>query len=409
MTVPGEIVLEQASRSFRLPGERSRTLKELLVHRLGSGSSSVHALREVDLRIAPGEAVGIVGRNGAGKTSLLRVLTGIVPLDSGRIEVGGRVAALLELGAGFSDEFTGRENIELAGALHGFGREEIAARTDDIIDFSELGPFIDAPLRSYSSGMFLRLGFAIAAHLDADVLLVDEILAVGDEAFQRKCLRRIAERMAEGATLVIVSHDPATIERACRRVVVLEAGRVAYDGAVAEGIIHYHRMLDAGEAAESPSRTEGTGPLEVSSVRLLDAGGASRSVFRPGEPLSVSLSLRSRAPATRPGVAFEVRDQAGSICFRTDTTVEALGGQGAASGAELAYEIPALRLLGGDYDLAVSAYDQDDSTRPRSLDRVVRFSVAHAADGEGIADLRGRWLTATPTGEHPLASRSEPQ
>lgn len=243
-TAPGEVVLDRATRHFALVHERNRTLKELFVRRREPPPrSSVAALDGVDLHVAPGEAVGIVGRNGAGKTSLLRCLAGIVPLDSGRAECGGRAVALLELGAGFGDDFSGRENVYLNGALHGFTRAEIEGRVEAIVEFSELGELIDVPVKAYSAGMFLRLGFAIVAHLDADVLLIDEILAVGDEAFQRKCLARIADQMEGGATLVLVSHDPDTIERVCRRVVVLDGGRKLFDGETAEGLAFYHRSM----------------------------------------------------------------------------------------------------------------------------------------------------------------------
>jgi ABC-type polysaccharide/polyol phosphate transport system ATPase subunit len=203
----------------------------------------VHALRDVTLRVARGEALGIIGRNGAGKTSTLRALAGIVPLDSGRAECGGRVVSLLEVGAGFGRDFTGRENIHLNGALHGLDRPAIDARLDAIVAFSELGEFIDAPVRTYSSGMFVRLGFSIAAHLDADVMLIDEVLAVGDEAFQRKCLDRVRALMAAGMTLVLVSHDAGAIEAVCERVVVLDGGRVAFDGPTAEALGFYRRLL----------------------------------------------------------------------------------------------------------------------------------------------------------------------
>jgi ABC-type polysaccharide/polyol phosphate transport system ATPase subunit len=240
---PGEIVLEHASRAFAVRADPGRTLKATLLGRRAHGPEPVQALDDVSLRIAPGETVGIVGRNGAGKTSTLRVLAGIVPLDSGRVDVGGRAVALLELGAGFGRDFSGRENIMLNGALHGLTREEIEGRTEAIVAFSELGRFIDAPVRTYSSGMFVRLGFAIAAHMDADVLLIDEVLAVGDEAFQRKCEERIAQRIAAGATLVLVSHDAALIERTCARAVVLDGGAAVFDGPVADGMGFYHRLM----------------------------------------------------------------------------------------------------------------------------------------------------------------------
>jgi ABC-type polysaccharide/polyol phosphate transport system ATPase subunit len=239
----GEIVLEDASRAFSIRADRGGTLKELLLGRRVNGPAPVQALDGVTMRIAPGETVGIIGRNGAGKSSTLKVLAGIIPLDSGRAEIDGQIVSLLELGAGFGRDFSGRENILLNGALHGLNREQIEARMDDIIAFSELGDFIEVPVKTYSSGMFVRLGFAIAAHLDADVLLIDEVLAVGDEAFQRKCEQRIAAQVADGATLVLVSHDAALVERTCARVVVLDAGRVAFDGPTAEGMPYYHHMM----------------------------------------------------------------------------------------------------------------------------------------------------------------------
>ncbi len=243
MIAPGEVVLRDATRAFSIRADRGGTLKELLLGRRADGPAPVRALDGVSLRIAPGETVGIVGRNGAGKSSTLRVLAGIIPLDAGSVEAGGNVVSLLELGAGFGRDFSGRENILLSGALHGLSRRAIDAVTPDIIAFSELGDFIDAPVKTYSSGMFVRLGFAITAHLRADTLLIDEVLAVGDEAFQRKCEQRIADAVAAGTTLVLVSHDAALVERTCERVVVLDGGRVQFDGPAAEGMAFYHRTM----------------------------------------------------------------------------------------------------------------------------------------------------------------------
>jgi ABC-type polysaccharide/polyol phosphate transport system ATPase subunit len=382
----GEIVLDHATRTFRVRPDRSRTLKELFVHRgHASEGTVVRALDDVTLRVEPGEAVGLVGRNGAGKTSTLRCLAGIVPLDSGRAGCGGRIVSLLELGAGFGPEFSGRENIYLNGALHGFRREEIEARVEDIIAFSELGDFIEVPIKTYSTGMELRLGFAIAAHLDADVMLFDEILAVGDESFQRKCLARISERMEAGATLILVSHDPSAIERICRRVVVLDHGKVEFDGDVADGLLFYHRLLGGEEGRSRSLRPGERATLEVLELELQDADGNRRSAFRPGEALRVEMVVAAGQPADRAVMALEVRDGRGGLCFRTDTTLGEVSGQ-----VGVSFEIPRLNLLGGDYDVVAGAFDQDAPPGGR-LSRLAKLSVAHSGDGEGIADLRGEW------------------
>ena len=250
---PGEIVLEGAWRSFSVRADHGRTLKGLLIgRRTPRGPEPIQALRDITLRVRPGETVGMIGRNGAGKSSTLRVLAGIVPLQRGRMACGGRVVSLLELGAGFGRDFTGRENIYLNGALHGFTKRQIDERLDRILAFSELGEFIDVPVKTYSSGMFLRLGFSVAAHLEADALLIDEVLAVGDESFQRKCLRRISEQIASGVTLVLVSHDLASIERVCERVVVLDSGSLVFDGPTAEGVAFYRHMLGTENGGVAP-------------------------------------------------------------------------------------------------------------------------------------------------------------
>jgi ABC-type polysaccharide/polyol phosphate transport system ATPase subunit len=380
---PGAIELLDASRSFEIRGDHAGTLKGLLLGRgrRAAGPPPVPALRGVTLRIEPGETVGIVGRNGAGKTSTLRVLAGIVPLHAGSVRTAGRVVSLLELGAGFSRDFSGRENIYLQGALYGLRREQLAERIERIVDFSELGEFIDVPVKTYSTGMFVRLGFSIATHLDADAMLIDEVLAVGDEAFQRKCMRRISEQIAGGTTLVLVSHDPGAIERVCERVVVLDAGRVVFDGATAEGLLHYHRLMGTEHGGGESVRPRSDRAIDVTEVELSDGSGRRTNVFRTGEALRVEVAVAARRAVTQPRLSLEVRAHEGTRAFATATPL-ALDANGRAT---LQFEIPRLALLGGDYDLLLAAGDD------AAGDRAVRFSVASAPGGDGIVDLRGTW------------------
>jgi ABC-type polysaccharide/polyol phosphate transport system ATPase subunit len=382
---PGEVVLRDATRSFDVRADPARTLRGAFSRRRHGGPTAVPALQGVTLSIDPGETVGMVGRNGAGKTSTLRVLAGIVPLHSGEAGCGGRVISLLELAAGFSRDFSGRENIYLQGALYGLAKADIEARLERIIAFSELGEFIEIPVKTYSSGMFVRLGFSIAAHLDADVLLIDEVLAVGDEAFQRKCLRRISEQIAGGATVVLVSHDATAIERVCERVVVLDAGRVVFDGPTAAGLLFYHRLMGSVDRDGVSVRPHPDSTMDVFDVQLHDGEGRAATVFGTGEPLRIIATVRAGGPAT---LTLQVRAADGTRLFATETSVA----PDADGSATLAFDVPSLALLGGDYDLVLG----DGGP----ADRTVRLSVVSAAGAEGVVDLGGHWETmargATP-------------
>ncbi len=262
------------------------------------------------------------------------------------------------------------------------GREEIDSRIDEMIAFSELGHFIDAPIKTYSSGMLVRLGFSVAAHLDADVLLIDEVLAVGDEAFQRKCLRRIAAHIERGSTVVLVSHAPATIEHACRRTIVLDGGQVVYDGPTAAGLRFYHRLLGLESASTDGLREAAV----LHEVRLEDGDGRPRQVFASGERFRVAMMLEPTAAPGSVELLIEVRPVAGSPVFSTSHRVAV-----SAESRLVSFDVASLRLLGGDYDLAVGVRHPGEDGPPL-FDRVLSFSVAPVSGAEGVVDLRGSWM-----------------
>lgn len=244
MTSAPIIAMNRVSLNYRVHHQRSRSLKATAIAKLKQNDYADYypALKLVDLDVNPGDTVALMGINGSGKSSLLKLVAGIFEPSSGAVKVGGRVVALLELGAGFASDLTGLENIFLNAALLGEPRERTQRNLESIVAFSELGHFIDSPLRHYSSGMFMRLGFAVAIHSAAQVLLLDEVLAVGDAGFQGKCFEAIQRKRAEGTTMVIVSHAPGTLEGLCNRGVVLHYGQVHFDGELTEAVDRYEKL-----------------------------------------------------------------------------------------------------------------------------------------------------------------------
>ncbi len=244
MSAPWLVELEGVSKRFALRHDAPGHLKVALLRGLGRRppSESLLALDDVSLRVAPGEALALVGPNGSGKSTLLRLVAGILQPSAGRVRICGRVAPLIELGAGFHPELTGRENAFLNAALFGLTRREIQAIYEPVVAFAELWDFMDVPVKSYSLGMQMRLGFAVAVHVHADILLVDEVLAVGDEDFQAKCHARLAQLRGAGTAMVLVSHDGAALERFCEQALLLDEGRVVAAGSTAEVLGTYHRL-----------------------------------------------------------------------------------------------------------------------------------------------------------------------
>ncbi|HYO58510.1 ABC transporter ATP-binding protein [Archangium sp.] len=349
------IVIRDVVKSFRKSTIRREytTFKSELIRwirgqRQQEEMRLIEALRGINLTIPKGRTVGILGRNGSGKSTLLKLITGIYTPTSGSIQVNGRISALLDLGAGFHPDFSGRENILINGIILGMSRAEALERMDDIIAFSELGDFIDEPVRTYSSGMYMRLAFSVATHVDPDILIIDEILAVGDQHFSKKSLAKMTEFKAKGKTIVLVTHDLVSVERWCDMAAWIDAGRIRRVGTPAEVALEYRRAVELAEEQSmvmqpsalvadgaglpqvtvlrpvtgpqaSAEQRSGSFRLEVSRIRLLSSGGVERAEVDTEEPLEVSLDFLSKEPLS--GVHFEVvfRREDGVQVYTTGT------------------------------------------------------------------------------------------
>ena len=388
---PGAIEVEGVSRRFRVHARAQRTLKELVVSPGRDQARDVWALEDVSFAAEPGSAVGLVGRNGSGKTTLLRLLAGIIKPTGGRVAVGGRVGSLLELGAGFQPDFTGRENVYLNGSIHGLKRARIRELMDEIVAFAGLERFIDLPVRTYSSGMAMRLGFAVAAYIEADVLLLDEVFAVGDEEFQRKCFGKIFEFKQRGGTIVFVSHDASSVERLCDRAVLLKAGRVEFDGPTHEAIVAYHRLLsDERDPAERGAglREWGSGEARVVSVSLAGPDGQPREQFLAGEPLAMRVRIEAEQDLAAPRLSYEVRDEAGLLLAGGVQDTAGLGWDG---GCALRFDVDELPLADGRFHLRLGLADESGEHLYHQLDDALAFVVYPAGEGRGLVRLEGRW------------------
>lgn len=279
----------------------------------GSALEEFWALRDVSFEVAPGDRVGIIGRNGAGKSTLLKILSRITEPTEGTVRLRGRVASLLEVGTGFHPELTGRENIFLNGAVLGMTKAEIRMKFDEIVDFAEVEKFLDTPVKRYSSGMYVRLAFAVAAHLEPEILVVDEVLAVGDAAFQRKCLGKMEDVASqEGRTVLFVSHNMAAIQTLCRRAIWLDAGKVEQDGESEPVINAYGKHLQNANGFTATIKSL-DGDIEVEQIRLMDGNGESTSVYSPGSPITVEIRYYAKRPVHRPYIWIGIRSQFGSL------------------------------------------------------------------------------------------------
>jgi ABC-type polysaccharide/polyol phosphate transport system ATPase subunit len=374
-----------------------RTLKEAIVRRRSRPARDVWAVRDVSFRAEPGESVGVVGRNGSGKTTLLRLVAEIFAPTEGTIAVGGSIGSLLGLGAGFHPDFTGRENVYLNGALHGLSRRYVRERMDEIVAFSGLEDFIDVPVRTYSAGMHMRLGFAVATHLQADVLLLDEVFAVGDEAFQRKCFGKIFEFKQRGGTIFFVSHSASAVESLCERALLLRGGRLELDGPTREAINRYHALLaEEADPEELGAGLQewGSGHARVTDVRLEDDAGEPRRQYLAGEPLVVTLAVDVDPGVPPPQVALELHLAGGGLVAAATQNLDELGWLSAADG-RIRFELDSLPLADGRFEVAVSLADTNRSHLYHRWLSAANFAV-HSSDdaAPGIVRLDGRWSLA---------------
>ncbi len=428
------IAFHNVSKSFSLQRDRPRSFQELVVNGLRRGHRAgrevLWALRDVSFQAEKGETLGIIGHNGSGKSTCLKLLTRILQPTQGTVCVQGRVSALLELGAGFHPELTGRENVYLYGAILGLRRREIVQRFDEIVSFAEVERFIDAPLKFYSSGMQVRLAFATAIHVHPDILLVDEVLAVGDQSFQEKCWGAIRSMAEEGVTIVFVSHNLDAVRRLCRRALWLDHGLLREDGEVEEVVQHYIESVHFQDArlperpsAPSPGEFQGMGTLtgesgqhdgglpvpevirrnqgrwgtrevEITCVRFLDAEGRVARWVPVGSALTIAIAYRAEKPISRPSFGISLYREDGLHVTGDVAKGEALGLARLEGVGEVRYHIPALPLVGATYFCSAAIFSSDQSVTYDYHNLLYPFEVRSDADLRpllGVMTPPGRW------------------
>jgi len=407
------VEVENVTKRFRRQTvQPSTTLKTafmdfLLQRRRRHSDSTFQALQDISFTVQTGRTLGIIGRNGSGKSTLLKLIAGIYRPDDGRIAVHGKVGALLELGAGFHPEFTGRENVLINGIVLGLSKREIRKRFDAIVHFAELEAFIDEPVKTYSSGMYMRLGFSVAIHADPEILLIDEIMAVGDEAFHQKCLDKMAELRSQKKTIIVVSHDLSAVERWSDEALWLEDGTVREHGLPQKIIDHYRqgvasqeaRMANAHQpqtvdhAREAAPMMTGLGrsrDVEVVSATMLDSSGTERYAYHSGESVSLRLHYQVRRAVEEPIFGFALFRDDGLQCYGSDTAID--GATLPSLGQEGIIEVllERLDLLEGTYYLDVTVQAADGHPYDRHH-RLCSFTITCDRQGVGVFRVPHRW------------------
>lgn len=409
------IQLNQVSKRYRtgqsLPSLRSALANYRAQNRNASKGEGFHwAARDVSFELHAGESMGIIGPNGAGKTTILKILAHVTRPTSGEMHVNGRLSALIELGAGFHPDLTGRENIFLNGAILGMRKSDIKARFDRIVDFAGIGEYLDTPVKRYSSGMYARLGFAIAAHVEPQVLLVDEVLAVGDYPFQMKCYARMDELRAAGTTLIFVSHNFEAVRRVCDKGLVMYRGENIFQGSAVDAIVAYSDTIrqaarqNAGVLLKEGGLSQRVMSFdaEIERVSLLDREGHPCTTISSGATAVVTMDVHFHRDVLQPIFALTVRAPDGRLIY--DTTTRWMHVQmpdftaGQRARVEFTLSMP---LLEGEYQLGVDVAAADLSHYYDRLERALGFWVKHSNGAQGLADLAAKVALhmITPSGE----------
>lgn len=418
MGVPS-IEFQGISKRYRLGGYTGSLrevipglFRSVLGRQKRSSAGELWALKDISFQMQPGEAVGIIGPNGAGKTTLLKILTSVTQPTAGVFNVSGRISALIELGAGFHPDLTGRENIYLNGAILGMHRSEVRSRFDEIVAFSELEKFLDTPVKRYSSGMYARLGFSVAAHVNPQILVVDEVLAVGDTAFQAKCLTRMAEMKKEGTTILIVSHAMPRLKRLCSRAILLFRGAMVADG-IADEVINLYQntpqyssnLKDSGpvQQAAEQAPADSAAPVRISGVTFLDGMGAERQVYQTNEKFVARIHYQADRPVSEP--IFEVWVHAADGTeFASHTTEWDRFSCGTLAGAgSIDFSVEALPLTPGRYSLSVAITASDGISRYDWQNKRFWFTVQSDQYVQGFVFLPHAWTHMPPGSDRPKA------
>ncbi len=392
------------SKRFRIPLDRSSTLKYRVTHlRSASRYRDLLAVNDVSFDVGAGEFLGITGPNGCGKSTLLKILSRIYSPNSGTVRLAGRVAPFLELGVGFNPELSARENIFLGGAVLGMTRKELARRVDGILEFAELEEFADQKVKNFSSGMAVRLAFTVAIQADADILLMDEVLAVGDARFQEKCFDVFSEYKRHGRTIILVSHDLSSLNLYCDRVLLLQKGRLVADGPAADVTAQYRRIVgamseadDLEHEADGAMATEnrwGTREVEITAVRLLDESGNQHTSFATGGSLTVAIDYAVHGDVKDFvfGLALKRSDGINISGPNTRTAKCRVSVRGPGTRGTMTYTIPHLGLLGAKYLVTAAVYDGFLNHAYDHIEDVLSFRVVDDEGRLGMVDLDGTW------------------